>query len=424
MADIDPNPVNPEVGDIGATARGQGSLAGTKKGKRFFIKIYDRQGNRVSTQSSVSIGSFEWSLNGGLGALTIRLPKRIDDFGESSQINFLYGVKIYVYDNDSGPLGRLLYYGYITSYNQIVHGSEEYVDVNLLGYQTLLSRIMLKDGENTTVSYSAEEIAFIVKDLLEKADSFITTTHTSVENTGEEVSYTFRNNTVKEALDKAIDLSPDGFYWITDATNTLTFANVDFSRTDFFLNYRRDFTDLEVEKSMEEMTNSLYFIGGGDPNLYRKYSRTSSISDIGLLESTKTDERVTLSDTADRIGEIFLNKMDHPKITIKMRISDTNLRRATGKDIESMRPGMVVVIKNLTDARYSYWDEMEWDVDFWDFDFLGSLGNPMVIKKITYEGDAASLELGDFTSTFLRQYTAFEDKVNSLQYQNLPTNPT
>lgn len=394
------------------------------KGKKFLLKIYDRTGNKVSLQTDISLSSFSWGLNGGPSELTIRFPKQIDDFGESSEINFFYRVKVYVFDQDSDPEGMLLYQGYINSYKQVVKGTAEYVEAICLGYQTLLSRILLKSGSATTVSYSSQEIANIVKDAITKAASVVTTTQALVDNTGVTVSFTFRNNTIKDVLDKCIDLSPEGFYWRSNPDNTITFAKVDYDATDFKLNFKKDFTELEVEKSMSDAANVLYFIGGGNPNLYKKYTRTSSVTEFGTLEATKSDERVTLTATASSIAEAYLDKVDHPKVTVKLTISDNNLKRASGINIEALRPGMVVAIRGITDEEISYWDEAVWDVDFWDYDILGALANPLVIKRLTYNIDSVTLELGDFISTFARDYKSFEDRVSSLQYQNLPTTPS
>jgi hypothetical protein len=396
-------------------------------GKKFLLKIYNRSGSLVATHDDVYLSGFDWALNGGQGELTVRLAKKIDAFGEISQVDFRFRVKVFVFDKESPPDGTLLYQGYIVKYRQIVHGSTEYVELVCFGYQTLLDKTLLKSGSTTTtVAYSGVDPSYIVKDAISKGISDVTAPASMVQNTGQSLSYSFRANSIKEVLDKVIDLAPDGFYWLCDANNQITFQKANFDKPDWTFQFGRDFTDIQVEKSMEEMTNAVYFIGGGNPNLFNKYSRTSGQSDFGVLEAVKTDERVTTNATAAAIAATLLDKADHPKVTIKMTISDSNLNILTGKNIDIMKPGQIVQIRNLADPSPTLWDVFNWDIDFWDFSILGALANPLVIRRVSFSAgfDEATLELGDYISTFMRQYVAFEDKVAVTQYQNLPATPS
>lgn len=392
--------------------------------KRFFIKIYDLRDRRKAIITDFQFGGYDWSINGGLGELLIRLPREIDDFGESNQIDFFYRLELYVTDLDTTAVGKRIYQGYIVSYDLISDRDSEYVEVKCLGYQALLEKIILKDGTTTTVSYSGQDLSYILKDAIEKANSTVTTSSTSIENTGQSPSYTFRTNTVMEVIDKVIDLAPDGYFWYVDADSILHFKKAKFDKPDIQIKFRRDIMSLQVSKSANDMYNASYFIGGGSPNLFQKMTRTSSQDTFGILEGRHSDERVTLSDTADRIQTVFLDKQDHPKVTVKLTISDNHLRKLTGIDLEALRPGMVMVLRNLVDPRDTLWDVATWDVDYWDFDVVGAVANPLVITRIQYRIDQATIEMGSFMDTFYRQYVSLEDKVSTVQYQNLPSAPS
>lgn len=394
------------------------------RGKRFLVKIYDRNGKEVAIHTDVVISSFDWSLFGGVGELRIKLAKKITDFSEGKEIDFKFMVKVYVFDVDVKSSGWLIYSGYISSYDQIISGSTEYVELVVLGYQTLFSKLLLKSGSDTTVTYSQQDPGAIIKDIVGKAASTITTTSALVDNTGQSLSYTFRNNTIKECLDKIIDLVPFGYFWYTNANNNLVFTKAAFDRIDLSLKLGRDFTDIQVHKSIDDMVNRLFFVGGGTPNLYTKTDRTSSQNEFGVLEATRTDQRVTATDTATQFATSFLDRYDHPQVKVSVIVDDSNLNANTGVNIEKLRPGMIIELRNITDEKNSLWDVANWDVDFWDFNFLGVLANPLVLQKITYRTDSAILELGDFQTTFTRDFIDLKTKLTTVEYSSLPTAPS
>src|SRR5690606_15443345 len=88
------------------------------------------------------------------------------------------------------------------------------------------------DNNTTTVpfnSFDPSEIARIAMDRFYQAAnleqvSYTQRTSDSIATTGTQVSYTFRNNTYKEVLDKVLELMPsDWFYRVGLGDNTVYF---------------------------------------------------------------------------------------------------------------------------------------------------------------------------------------------------------
>lgn len=396
-------------------------------GKQVQVKIFNRQNILAKTLTDVTLSGFDWVINGGLGPLRLILSRPIDNFAEGTEIDLGFRVEVRVIDVETPPEGVLVYQGSIQSYRQVSRPGSENVEVICLGYQShFASRIHQDAAGETTLSYSSRDPSYIVTDVIEKMDGMVTTSHQSIDNTGLSLSYTFRNNTVKEVLDKCIDLSPNGFYWLVDPNNLLSFKRVAYERPDHVLQWKRDFIDVEIEKSLDDMVNTVYFTGGGDPNLYRKSTRSSSVGEWGTYEKRITDERVTVTATADQMAANQFDRFDHPTIKIRMKIADSNQPGypMAGVNIEKYQPGQVVLLRNLADDRTSLWDQAQWDIDFWDFNILGALANPFIITKISYDFNSISLELGEFQDIFGREFKSLEDKVGTTQYQNLPSSPT
>lgn len=395
-------------------------------GKQIQVKIYDREGILRTTLVEVTLSSFDWALNGGLGQLRLLFARPIDDFKEGTEIDLNFRVEVRVIDRETPPAGLLVYQGYIQSYRQIARGNQEQIEVICLGYQALFTSRLLKSSSSTTVTYTARDPSYIIKDAIEKMAGRITTTSSSVENTGLSIGYTFRANTIKEVLDKCVEISPNGFYWYTDANNVLYFAMVDYNLVDHTLIFKKDFQEIEIEKNIDLLTNQVYFVGGGNPNLFRRSVRSSSVSEWGTYEKRISDERVTTSATADQIATTDLDRFDHPIVRIRVKLIDSNIPGSpeAGFDIERFKPGQVLQIRNLVDDRATLWDQAQWDVDFWDYNFLGALANPFIITRITYEFNSVILELGEFQDIFGREYHTLEGRLQTSQFQNLPSSPT
>ena len=129
--------------------------------------------------------------------------------------------------------------------------------------------------------------------------------------TGLSLTYTFVSLTIFNFLIKILDLSPTGYYMDID----LGTAEIDIKPVsitpDFTVVQGREINSLTLVLSIEQVVNYLPFVGGdtgGGDNLFREYADNDSVDNYGLRTNFQTDNRVTLTATADAIGETFIEE--------------------------------------------------------------------------------------------------------------------
>lgn len=399
--------------------------------------FWDRNPNPVGiidtwADDVVSDPEFSWGINGGPQELVVRLAREYDNFGEEDDINLNNDVVVICYDREA-PSGTRVFRGFISRYQATIDGQAEYVDVTLQSYNFLLARQYLKDANGyTALTYSSADPSEILKDIIDKqkdAGGEIDYTATSIQSTNTTVTYTFNLYSYKEAIDKVLELCPEGWFWYIDNTNTI-YLKEQASTPDHQLFVGKHITKLEATTDMEGITNRLYFVGGtpaGSAQIYRYYDRDSSIASYGVLAGKKVDHRVELSATADTMAARILDKDAAAQLRLVVEVIDNNGEDADlGYDIESFSVGDVVRINNLKQGEktLSLWDVAEWDTDVWDATLAYSLAQSSQIMKITYMPDRAVLETAVGVPSVPKR---MEDFYRNFEHQNLaeiPVRPT
>jgi hypothetical protein len=382
-------------------------MATTKK--HYVYKVYNPVSGRdnsvdnliaVWSEDVISDPSFRWGINGGPQELRVRLARNYDDFGEDADVKLNNDVVMECFDREATN-GAAIYRGFISQYCPVIEGKAEYVDVILQGYVFTLARLFLKDsGGNTAITYNSYDPSDILEDLIDKyraAGGVVNYTASSIQATGTTVSYTFNLSTYKEAIDKVLELCPEGWYWYIDPTNTI-YLKSEASTPDHKLFIGRDVSRLEANTNMESVVNALYFVGGtpgGGSQIYRYYSRTGSINTYGPLAQKEVDHRVTLTATADVMANRILDAQDTPKLGLYVDVVDNNGEDGDiGYDIESFEVGDVVRIQNLKQGTrtVSKWGEMVWGTDVWGAVLAYTLAEATQIVGISYTPDKVTLE--------------------------------
>lgn len=214
----------------------------------------------------------------------------------------------------------------------------------------------------------------------------------SIATTNTVVSYAFRQNTIREAIDQCVKLAPAYYYWRVAADNQFIFAQRNTNVIDHTLILQRDISKFQITRSAKSLRNSFYFLGGA--NTFTKTERTSSKAQYGKRVERQQDERVTDNNSAGIIARTFLDLYDHPVIVGEITVVDSNGDDNSGYDIEKFRVGQIVKIVDPTrPAEQSLWDQMVWDVSSWDFPITAAIGAPLWIVSIDYSLDRAVLEL-------------------------------
>ena len=348
-----------------------------------------------NTRSAIGIGDSE---------LRIKLARSYNDFGENEDVALYNRVELWVYDIDS-PNGTRMFNGRITAYAPVLDGKEEYVEVTVLGLAYELEDYILRDAEgNTTLAYNSVDPSSILIDVIQKyqADGgAITVNGNSVDLTGTTVTYVFSLVTIREAIDKIIELAPNDWFAYVDSTGTIQFHHSNTATPTHKIAVGREIQTLETRKSLESVVNRIYFVGGtpaGENQLYSITSRSSSVDTWGLKAKKVIDGRVTLDATASTMAGGKLDRFDAPITRSVITILDNNGDTGgLGDDIESYKVGETVQIQNLTygSVTETEWDVSEWDVDVWDQPIQLSNAEVLQITSIDYHLDKVVIEAAD-----------------------------
>jgi len=300
--------------------------------------------------------------------------------------------KIYSGEDDV----KKIYSGYISAYEPVIQGRDEYVDVHCLGYGSQLNNEIHKSGNSTTVAYNSCTIASIVKTMMDdfKQYNFKVSygdLYRFLEDTNTVVSYTFNTQTHKQVIDKCREMAPANWYWRVGADNILEFKQKN-SEADHYFTIGKDIISIRQNKRIEDLYNVVYF--KGKDTLYRVYTRSGSIANYGRRAYMMQDERVTLDATADVMANSFLDEHDAIETRVEVDILGQTESGGLGYDIESIYPGQTCQIRNFnTEASESLWDQALWDVNVWDYDISYLLGTVLQIKSVKYTPGKATISL-------------------------------
>lgn len=397
--------------------------------KRFEYKVYNNSGDFLSTILDIADQPrFTSYINSGLGEMTFKLPRSIFQFEERTIIKQNNQIKVVCYDTDSAT-GVTIYNGYISKYAPTLSQGKEYISVTCLGYVTELERFILEDNTGkTTLTYNSYDPTDIVKDILDKfTDSGGHPDYdgSSTTDTSTVVSYEFNTYSVKEALDKIIELSPNGYYYYVGADNIVNFKPKN-STADHTFVLGKDVVTIIPEKSAENMCNQLYFTGGdvGGTPLYKKYTRSSSITNYGMYANKIADSRVTDEDTMDIMAAAILDRGDVPETRTTLVIRDNNTTDSRGYDIESIKPGQTCRIIGFDERATNFWDSAVWDTDKWDYDITQVSTTVQQIMKVSYEPNKVTLEISSKLPNISRRVEDIKRNLDRILVNENPDTPT
>lgn len=161
--------------------------------------------------------------------------------------------------------------------------------------------------------------------------------------TGLSLTYTFVVATIFDALKKVLEMSQTGYYWYID----LGTADIDIQQmsdtADFTIVRGRDFSQLDIDLSIEQVKNYLLLSGGetAGTNLYRDYQDNESATNYGIRTATKSDNRITIAATADAIGDSFIAENADEKQETSLIVLNSMI------DITLLIPGKTIGFKNF-----------------------------------------------------------------------------
>jgi hypothetical protein len=250
----------------------------------------------------------------------------------------------------------------------------------------------------------------------------------SIDPTNESVSYTFNVNTILEALNKCIELSPQNWYWYLDYGTNLINIHAKNNTPDHTFSLEKDIVDAKFEKNTENIVNTIYFTGGdtgGGTNFFKKYTNAESITSYGIKSLKYNDNRVTTDATASAIANSILEAKSQPELRVTLTILDSNNNQGVGYDIETIKIGDVIAVRNITQqVGLSTWDYGKWDEAYWDYNIYNLSSLEMQIQKLDYNEDTVTI----YASTIQKDINKRIDQINrtldTVQTLNNPTAPS
>jgi len=339
------------------------------------IKSFDTDGVFVKIITDATFESFRKTINGGLSDLTLKLARKIDTFNTAGDVTVGNKIEIWVYDEESGVAGILLYSGYIEQQNMVLNGGEEYVNIVCYGTVAKLNNDVLKedaytrlytkltDGLTTTsASKSAAEVSDVIRAIVSRFNTANPSNHIysdetgtdTITDSGNQMYYEFNAIIYFNALEICRGIAPQNWYWFLDSENYLHFKEISATADHTFL-LSKDVARIQASKAADSIKNVLLLFDG---NLtYKQYYDTVSIDQYGRRVKQITDSNIQDSATMDNIGASFLGENKDPKVRLEIDIIDSN-ESDKGYDIESIDPGDTCKITGITPDGNVFSDNM------------------------------------------------------------------
>ena len=428
--------------------------------KRYLYKVYDEDGTYIETwKDPVDDPEFTTEINELGSTMTIILPVNSDSLetstsvlqddtgapiltnsdqallvttksknriGAGSSIVHNNRVDVYVFYGEVSPLltnlnepvltesgepilvttgspnGRRIFTGFISEINSR-YGNTETTIVQLSSYGYDLDQFVITDGLNTTVTYNSTDPSNIAISLIDKfvtASSAFNTytdkTDSSISLSGTAVSYTFRVNKYGEGLKKVLELLPSNWYFRIDlGDNNVYFRERSATPVHrFYLG--KHIKSLDLKSTIIDVKNDVYFTGGGDPALFKRYTEAPAPRTRRGL-SLYSDQRVTVEDSADVISEGIIDEAN------KVQYRSTIEILTKVYDIESIRVGDVVGFRNFDN-------------------FVDLL--TMQVQGINYTPDSVVLALQTLPPSVNKRLADIQRNLTVTENQNVPNAPT
>lgn len=333
--------------------------------KDITIKAYSNAGVFIKALTDATFGSFVKSINGGLGPMTFSLARKLDNFNSAGDVSIGNRIDVWVFDEDTGSAGTLLYSGFIEQHNPQIDGGDERVEVICLGVVNRLNLDILKSSANTTLytdssagldtgsPSNAAAVETVVKkgiDLFNANNVGVPLAYDtaggspSIQTTGATISYDFVSQTYLDFLKKCLEAAPANWYFFIDAHNLVNFKAPPASATHKFV-LGKNIKLLKVEKGVDSVKNILLLFDGA--STYKQYKDDTSISQYGRRVKILTDPNLGDTTTMDAVGNAFIAENKDPRVRVTLQIIDNNEDALAGYDIESISPGDTCLVSGL-----------------------------------------------------------------------------
>jgi hypothetical protein len=388
--------------------------------KQIFIKAYDSAGTFKKVIQDASFSGFTKNINGGLGNLTLKLARTIDNFNSSGDVTLGNIIKIYISDEDA--LNVLIYSGTVEEQRFNLDESGENVEIVCYGFINRLKNDILKTGNYTmletdtsvilqegTTPTAVAELSNIIRKIVdfwnvanpEALISYNINGVDSIVDCSTAMTYLFKAVTYYDAIESCRKVSPQYWYWYLDVNNVMNFNVSSQTVPTHTFTIGRNIKSIKIEKTLQETSNVLHLVDTSANYYYRKYSDANSISLYGRRTTVISEDGWRDTATMDSYGNSFINERKNPFIKIEMEIYDNN-DNSDGYDIESINPGDTCTVVNLDNSQ-------------------NIIGQSMVITQVDWTPDTVKI-IVSFNKFDLDKYLT--DLSTKVEYESLPASGT
>ena len=126
------------------------------------------------------------------------------------------------------------------------------------------------------------------------------------------VSAPFNTNTLKEAADYVLKLTPSNWFYYVDPGELLFNLHGQPELVTQWFTLKKDIIKLELHKNIEKIINDVLFTGGGDPALFRESVDIPSRAQWRKGLAKLSDNRVTDATTADILMDAAMDEVSQP----------------------------------------------------------------------------------------------------------------
>jgi hypothetical protein len=284
------------------------------------VRLYPYAGWYIDVDFTVTIvggtpTSPTTTFGSGSSSVNRSFPVPYLDVTFDSPITLPIGTYHFVFDTPESKTGGNPTYplNFYTSASAYAGGSVYYSTndtgmVNDTGSD--IAFILYEAGADTTVPFLSKDPSQILRSVVDFAQSrgaAINYTADSIQVTETLVSYTFQTNTIKEAIEKVLELCPANWYYYYDFGTDTIYLKERSSTPDRFLRKGQVVTG-KIVKTIEQVVNDVLFSGGGDPALFKR-TRETPLAGTRRGLRKKSDNRVTSSSTATILSQSDIDQL-------------------------------------------------------------------------------------------------------------------
>lgn len=171
-------------------------------------------------------------------------------------------------------------------------------------------------GGNTKVPFNSYDPSNIVLYGLNHArarGSRVNFSTETIKPTYTEVSWTANVNSVGEVIEKAVELAPDGWFAFYDfGTNTVYFQPRP-DEIDYYIVLGGNTAELDLERSLEDITNDIFFSGDSEANAFVRTTDNTSINTWRRGLKTKSDSRFSDTESMELVNQSEIDRLGNPR---------------------------------------------------------------------------------------------------------------